>query len=65
MIAAFFFFDLNRHFSLEYFKTEQGAINDFYTANPLATAAIYFAIYAHRPKRLLQWVERRHAWMQG
>jgi len=45
LIAAFFFFDLGRYFSLEYFKTQQAAINDFYTANPLATAAIYFAIY--------------------
>ncbi|MEK7231670.1 MAG: FAD-dependent oxidoreductase [Pseudomonadota bacterium] len=45
LVAAFFFFDLSRYFSLEYFKTQQAAINDFYTANPLATAAIYFAIY--------------------
>ena len=45
LIAAFFFFDLSRYFSLEYFKAQQAAINDFYTTNPLATAAIYFAIY--------------------
>ncbi len=45
LIAAFFFFDLNRYFSLEYFKTQQTAINSFYSANPLKTAALFFAIY--------------------
>jgi len=45
LIAAFLFFDLSRYLSLEYFKAQQAAINEFYTANPLATAAIYFAIY--------------------
>jgi pyruvate/2-oxoglutarate dehydrogenase complex dihydrolipoamide dehydrogenase (E3) component/uncharacterized membrane protein YdjX (TVP38/TMEM64 family) len=45
LVAAFFALDLQHYLSLEYFKTQQAAINDFYTANPLATAAIYFAIY--------------------
>ena len=31
LIAAFFFFDLSRYFSLEYFKTQQEAIHDYYT----------------------------------
>ena len=45
LIAAFFFFDLSRYFSLDYFKSQQAAIDAFYQANPLATAAAYFAIY--------------------
>jgi len=45
LIAAFVVFDLGHYFSLDYFKSQQAAIKDFYTANPLATAAIYFAIY--------------------
>ncbi len=45
LIVAFFFFDLNRYFSLEYFKAQQAAINSFYSANPPKTAALFFAIY--------------------
>jgi pyruvate/2-oxoglutarate dehydrogenase complex dihydrolipoamide dehydrogenase (E3) component/uncharacterized membrane protein YdjX (TVP38/TMEM64 family) len=45
LIAAFFFFDLSRYFSLDYFKSQQATIDAFYQANPLATAAAYFAIY--------------------
>jgi pyruvate/2-oxoglutarate dehydrogenase complex dihydrolipoamide dehydrogenase (E3) component/uncharacterized membrane protein YdjX (TVP38/TMEM64 family) len=44
-IAAFFAFDLGQYFSLDYFKSQQSAINDYYRNNPLATAAIFFAIY--------------------
>jgi pyruvate/2-oxoglutarate dehydrogenase complex dihydrolipoamide dehydrogenase (E3) component/uncharacterized membrane protein YdjX (TVP38/TMEM64 family) len=44
-IAAFFYFDLGRYFNLDYFKSQQAAITAYYQANPLLTAAIFFAIY--------------------
>ncbi len=44
-IAAFFMFDLGRFFTLEFFKSQQAAIDSYFTANPLQTAAIFFAIY--------------------
>jgi pyruvate/2-oxoglutarate dehydrogenase complex dihydrolipoamide dehydrogenase (E3) component/uncharacterized membrane protein YdjX (TVP38/TMEM64 family) len=45
LIAAFFAFDLGHYFSLDYFKSQQEAIHGFYTANPLKTAALFFAAY--------------------
>ncbi len=45
LVAAFFAFDLGHFFTLDYFKSQQAAINDYYAANPLATAAIFFAAY--------------------
>jgi pyruvate/2-oxoglutarate dehydrogenase complex dihydrolipoamide dehydrogenase (E3) component/uncharacterized membrane protein YdjX (TVP38/TMEM64 family) len=45
LIAAFFVFDLKTYFSLEYFKQQQAAIDAYFQAHPLQTAAIYFAIY--------------------
>ena len=45
LVAAFFIFDLGKLFSLDYFKSQQAVINDYYLANPLLTIAIYFAIY--------------------
>lgn len=45
LIAAFFAFDLGHYFSLGYLKSQQTAINGFYTANPLKTAALFFAAY--------------------
>jgi len=45
LIAAFFAFDLGRYFSLDYFKSQQAAIDGFYQANPLKTAALFFAAY--------------------
>ncbi|UCF77393.1 MAG: TVP38/TMEM64 family protein, partial [Betaproteobacteria bacterium] len=44
-IAAFFMFDLGRFFTLEFFKSQQAAIDSYFTANPLQTAAIFFVIY--------------------
>ena len=44
-IAAFFAFDLGHYFSLDYFKSQQAAIDAFYQANPLQTAALFFAAY--------------------
>jgi pyruvate/2-oxoglutarate dehydrogenase complex dihydrolipoamide dehydrogenase (E3) component/uncharacterized membrane protein YdjX (TVP38/TMEM64 family) len=45
MVAAFFVFDLKSYFSLDFFKQQQAAIDAYFQASPLATAAIYFAIY--------------------
>src|SRR5687767_1027264 len=45
LIAAFFIFDLKQYFSLDYFKSQQSAIDAFYQANPLRTVALFFAAY--------------------
>ena len=45
LIAAFFALDLGHYFSLDYFKSQQAAIDAFYQANPLKTAALFFAAY--------------------
>ena len=37
-IAAFFAFDLGRYFSLDYFKSQQAAIDACYQAHPWQTA---------------------------
>jgi pyruvate/2-oxoglutarate dehydrogenase complex dihydrolipoamide dehydrogenase (E3) component/uncharacterized membrane protein YdjX (TVP38/TMEM64 family) len=44
-VAAFFVFDLREYFSLDYFRSQQAAIDAHYRAQPLQTAAIYFLIY--------------------
>ena len=44
-IAAFFAFDLGQYFRIEFFQSKQSAIEEFRRANPLAAAAIFFAIY--------------------
>ncbi len=45
LLAAFFVFDLGRYFSLEFFKSQQAAIDAYYQAHPLRTLLIYFLIY--------------------
>ena len=45
LIAAFFAFDLGRYFSLDYFKSQQAALNDYYAAYPFRTAAMFFLVY--------------------
>ena len=45
MIVAFFAFDLDHYFSLDYLKSRQTAINGYALANPLTTAALFFAAY--------------------
>lgn len=45
LIGAFFAFDLGRFLSLDGFRAQQAAIELHYAQHPLATAAIYFAIY--------------------
>jgi pyruvate/2-oxoglutarate dehydrogenase complex dihydrolipoamide dehydrogenase (E3) component/uncharacterized membrane protein YdjX (TVP38/TMEM64 family) len=45
LIAAFFAFGLDRYFTVEFFKSQQAAIDAYVRAHPLLAAAIYFAIY--------------------
>src|SRR5207247_9116679 len=45
LIAAFFALDLGQYLRLEYFKSQQSAIEEFRRANPLAVAGAFFAIY--------------------
>jgi pyruvate/2-oxoglutarate dehydrogenase complex dihydrolipoamide dehydrogenase (E3) component/uncharacterized membrane protein YdjX (TVP38/TMEM64 family) len=45
LIAAFFAFDLGRYFSLDFFRSQQAAILEFYRAHPVQTAAAFFALY--------------------
>jgi pyruvate/2-oxoglutarate dehydrogenase complex dihydrolipoamide dehydrogenase (E3) component/uncharacterized membrane protein YdjX (TVP38/TMEM64 family) len=45
LATAFFFFDLGRYFSLDWFRAQRSAIDAYYAAQPLQTALIYFAVY--------------------
>jgi pyruvate/2-oxoglutarate dehydrogenase complex dihydrolipoamide dehydrogenase (E3) component/uncharacterized membrane protein YdjX (TVP38/TMEM64 family) len=45
LVAAFFVFDLQRFFTLEFFKAQQAGIDAAFRANPLPTAGIFFAVY--------------------
>ncbi len=45
LIAAFFALDLQRYFSLDFFKQQQAAIDAYFLANPFLAAGIFFAIY--------------------
>ncbi len=45
LVAAYFVFDLGRFFSLDYFKTQQAAIDAWYGEHPWQTALIYFLVY--------------------
>jgi dihydrolipoamide dehydrogenase len=45
LVAAFFLFDLKQYFSFEYFKSQRAVIDAYYQANPVQTAAIFFAVY--------------------
>jgi uncharacterized membrane protein YdjX (TVP38/TMEM64 family) len=44
-IVSFFYFDLGRFFTLEYFKGQQQALQGYYTANPALTISVYMGIY--------------------
>jgi pyruvate/2-oxoglutarate dehydrogenase complex dihydrolipoamide dehydrogenase (E3) component/uncharacterized membrane protein YdjX (TVP38/TMEM64 family) len=44
-IIAFFTFNLDRYFSLDFFRSQQSAIDAYYHAHPLQTAATYFLLY--------------------
>ena len=45
LIAAFFIFDLGRFFNLDYIKSQQAVIANYYQANPVQTGLIFFAVY--------------------
>jgi len=45
LVGAFFVFDLGRFFSLDYFKSQQAAIEAWRAAHPVLTAGLFFAIY--------------------
>ena len=45
LVGAFFAFDLGRYFSLDYFKSQQAAIGNYFHVNPWQTTGIYFLIY--------------------
>ncbi len=45
LVSAFFVFDLGRFFSLDYFKSQQAAMEAYRLAHPALTAGIFFAIY--------------------
>ena len=44
-IAAFFFFDLGQYLKLDFFKSQQAAIESWRAANPLQAALIFFSVY--------------------
>ncbi len=44
-VGAFFVFDLGRFFSLDYFKSQQAAIETYRAAHPGLTAGIFFVVY--------------------
>lgn len=45
LVLAFFALDLGRYFSIGYFKSQQAAIDAFYTEHPLRTVAMFFVVY--------------------
>jgi pyruvate/2-oxoglutarate dehydrogenase complex dihydrolipoamide dehydrogenase (E3) component/uncharacterized membrane protein YdjX (TVP38/TMEM64 family) len=45
LVAAFFVLDLKQYFTLDYFKAQQAAIDAYFQAHPVTTAALYFLIY--------------------
>lgn len=44
-IGAFFSFDLGQYLTLEYFKSQQAAIDDYRLAHPVLSVAGFFVIY--------------------
>ena len=44
-ITAFFFLDLGRFLTLDFFKSQQAAIDAYFSANPLRTAVVFFVVY--------------------
>jgi uncharacterized membrane protein YdjX (TVP38/TMEM64 family) len=45
LAALFFALGLQRYFTLDFFKSQQAAIEAYRSANPFTAAAIFFAIY--------------------
>src|SRR5258706_15387603 len=44
-ITAFFAFDVPQYLSIEFFQKQRALIEAYFTAHPLETAAIFFAVY--------------------
>ncbi len=45
LIAAFFIFDLQQYFSLEYLKSQKDALNTLYAEKPILIAGAFFLTY--------------------
>lgn len=45
LIAAFFIFDLQQYFSLEYLKQQKSVLAEFYAQNPIVVSILFFLIY--------------------
>ncbi|MGH8635915.1 MAG: FAD-dependent oxidoreductase [Burkholderiales bacterium] len=45
LASAFFVFELDRFLSLEYLKSQQAAVTDYYRAHPARTPAAFFVFY--------------------
>lgn len=45
LIAAFFIFDLQQYFSLDYLKEQKEALSEVYATNPVTIAALFFLTY--------------------
>ena len=45
LVGSFFYFDLDTYLNLEYFKSQQLKIDNFYRTNPLQTGLIFFTVY--------------------
>jgi dihydrolipoamide dehydrogenase len=45
LVAAFFYFDGAHYLRLDYLREQRAAIDAFYAAHPLQSAALYFAVY--------------------
>ncbi len=45
MVAIFFISDLDKYFTLEFFRSKQTLIESYFTSSPVKTGLIYFCIY--------------------
>jgi dihydrolipoamide dehydrogenase len=45
LVTLFFYFDLQKYMTLEYFQAQREIIVNYYEANPWQTSLIYFALY--------------------
>ena len=45
LVAAYYFFGLGQYFSLDFFKSQQAAIESYRAQQPLLAATIFFVVY--------------------
>ncbi|VAW86901.1 COG0398: uncharacterized membrane protein / Mercuric ion reductase [hydrothermal vent metagenome] len=45
LVLSYFFFNLGQYFSLDYFKSQQAAIDLYYSENSMVTVMLFFAVY--------------------